>query len=943
MTIAAGTRLGRYEIRSLLGAGGMGEVYLAHDRKLDRTVALKILPAEVAQDQKRMQRFIQEAKAASALNHPNIITIHEVEQIDATHFIATEFIDGETLRQRLARGRMKLSEALDISMQVAAALAAAHAAGIVHRDIKPENIMLRRDGYAKVLDFGLAKLMERETGALDTEAPTQALVNTDPGTVMGTVAYMSPEQARGLEVDARTDIWSLGVTLYEMVAGRMPFEGATPSHIIVAITDKEPPLLARYAPDAPEALEWIITKALTKDPEERYQSAKEMLVDLRRLKQRLDISAEIERSAAPEEMSDTGTPTASGQQAPSATVSGSAFAPRTSEMETARTVSSAEYMVNEIKRHKTGALVALTLFVVVLAAASIAWYKLAGTRQATEYDRWATPLQAMRVTRITTAGKTWNAAISPDGRFIAYTVHDADQESLWLRQVATNSNAQIIPPAEAGASYGGLTFSPDGNYIYYAFYDRNTPQGALFQISVIGGSAPRRVLTNINSPLAFSPDGRQIAFLRFDPGQGEDSLMIANADGSGERRLAARRGDAWFEGAGGLAWSPDGRVIAAAGGTWTGGMHEAVIVVQVADGAQRELTSERWRNVGRVAWLRDGSGLIFTAQERESIFSQIWQVAYPSGQARRITNDLNDYGRVSLTADSSALVVTQGDVISNIWLAPGGEVSRARQIPSNRYDGLAGMTWTPDGRIVYTASAGNNPPDIWIMNADGTGQRQLTTDLHTDSDPAVSPDGRHIVFVSYQTGMPNLWLMEVDGSNQRQLTSGGEDYSPSFTPDGQWIVFASWDPGKQVIFKVSINGGDPIQLTDRFSFNPVVSPDGSTVACVFTDEQPGAPRIALLPIGGGQLTRILELPRTANFESVRWSADGRALFYLDTRGGHFNLWSQPIDGGAARQLTNFNDQTLRVIFRFDWSPDGRQLLLVRGTSMVDVVMISHPR
>ena len=284
MTISSGTKLGRYEIRSKIGAGGMGEVYLAQDTELERTVALKVLPADVADDKQRMQRFIQEAKTASALNHPNILTIFEIGHADATHFIATEFIDGDTLRQRMQGARMKLSEVLNVAIQIADALAAAHEAGIIHRDIKPENIMLRkRDGYVKVLDFGLAKLIELPV-AVDTEAATKSLFQTDAGVVMGTALYMSPEQARGLEVDARTDIWSLGVVLYEMVAGCLPFEGSTTSEILASIlNEKEPPPLARFARDVPAELERIVEKALRKDREERYQTAKDMLLDLKQV------------------------------------------------------------------------------------------------------------------------------------------------------------------------------------------------------------------------------------------------------------------------------------------------------------------------------------------------------------------------------------------------------------------------------------------------------------------------------------------------------------------------------------------------------------------------------------------------------------------------------------------------------------------------------------
>src|SRR6266404_6376715 len=309
MTLAAGTKLGRYEIRSKLGEGGMGEVYLALDTKLDRKVALKILPAEVAAHPDRMKRFVQEAKSASALNHPNIITIYEIEQIDSLHFIATEFIDGQTRRQRLKNGPLKIGEMLEVAIHAASALAAAHAAGIVPRDIKPENIMLRRDGIVKVLDFGLAKLSEPPAvaggPAVDTEAPTRAAIKTEPGVVMGTAIYMSPEHARGLHVDARTDIFSLGVLIYEMVAGRLPFEGSNNNEILASILSaKEPSPLARYSRELPAELERIVSKALRKDREERYQTIKDLLIDLRNLRAELEFQRRLERSTPPDSSRD---------------------------------------------------------------------------------------------------------------------------------------------------------------------------------------------------------------------------------------------------------------------------------------------------------------------------------------------------------------------------------------------------------------------------------------------------------------------------------------------------------------------------------------------------------------------------------------------------------------------------------------------------------------
>src|SRR5712692_8771547 len=369
MTITAGIKLGRYEIRAKIGEGGMGEVYLAQDTKLDRKVALKILPAEVAAHPDRMRRFVQEAKTASALNHPGIITIYEIEQIDSVNLIATEFIDGDTLRESLKNGPLKLGAVLEVAIQTANALAAAHAAGIVHRDIKPENIMLRRDGIVKVLDFGLAKLAERlPADSVDTEAKTKGLVQTEPGVVMGTVAYMSPEQARGLAVDARTDIFSLGVAIYEMVTGKAPFGGATRSDLIVALLERDPPPLARFTPEAPAELERLVMKTLAKDRDERYQTAKDLLIDLKRLKQKLDVAAEIERSSAPEVKG------AGGESQPAHALERVSTAPGAAAqtaLADSRATSSAEYLVSGIKQHKLAAAIALLVLVVGAVALSV--------------------------------------------------------------------------------------------------------------------------------------------------------------------------------------------------------------------------------------------------------------------------------------------------------------------------------------------------------------------------------------------------------------------------------------------------------------------------------------------------------------------------------------------------------------------------------------------
>jgi Tol biopolymer transport system component len=898
----------------------MGEVYLAQDVRLHRPVALKLLTVELTKYEDRLRRFEQEARAASALNHPNILTIYEIGHAEAGHFIATEFIDGLTLRQHITHAPVQIAEALDISIQVSAALTASHAAGIVHRDIKPENIMVRRDGYVKVLDFGLVKLTERQ--AIDSEAPTISPVNTNPRSVMGTVSYMSPEQARGLAVDARTDIWSLGVVLYEMVAGRTPFEAATSSDVIVSILDREPPPLSRYAASVPTELEWIVKKALAKDREERYQTIKDLAVDLRRLRQELEFRTKLKRSTPSGEQSPV---TISGGRAVS---TGGEPGARTAEVGApTRTSSSAEYLLDEIKRHKGGAALTLGALLIVLAALTFGLYKLF------KRDAPRAPFQNMRITRLTNTGRANGAAISPDGKYVVHVVSEAGQQSLWVRQVATSSNVQIVAPAEV--QYSALTFSSDGNFVYYVMYvgTEKNPPAALYQVPVLGG-ASKKLMEGVESSVSISPDNKQIAFMRDYPSKGERALLVAGVDGSGERSLVKRQRPDYCTDP---AWSPDGKAIA-----FTTKNHDAtgfymgLVVVNAEDGAETPIGSQRWMSVGRAAWLRDGSGLVMTAADPVSRLSQVWYLSYPNGEARRITNDLNDYRNVTMTADSGALVTVQKDSLSNVWtVAADGEASRASQITSGKYNGLNGVSWTPDGRMVYTSNASGSP-DIWIMNSDGGNQKQLTADAGANSYPSVSPDGRYIVFVSDRTGTPVIWRMNTDGSDLKQLTTD-KTYHPQCSLDSRWVVYESFDSGKWSLWKVSIDGGTPVRMTDKNAEVPALSPDGTQIAYVYADEQANWQRkFAVIPFEGGPPVKTFDVPSTAS-GIIRWSPNGRALTYVDTRGGVSNIWSQPLDGSPPRQVTDFRaDQ----IFFFDWSRDGKQLAISRGLFTTDVVLIS---
>lgn len=898
-----GKPFGPYQIVGELGSGGMGVVYLAFDQELGRKIALKFLRLHLTEDKGRVGRFKQEARAASALNHPNILTVYQIGELDGRQFIATEFVEGETLGELMKRGPMKLREVLDVTTQIASAISAAHAAGIVHRDIKPENIMVRPDGYIKVLDFGVAKLTD--TAVSHSDALT--LINTEQGMILGTVQYMSPEQARGLPVDARTDIWGLGVVLYEMVTGRPPFAGQTRSDAIAAILEREPLPLASHTEGAPEVLQEIVTKALTKDVAERYQTAREVITDLRRLMQQSESEADI---AVPLE--------ASRRQV--AVESDKAAEAPTGQTLEAHPTSSAEYVVSEIKQHKKSAVLVLATLVIAVAGIFFWFYK------ASERNRPAGHFQTMSMTKLT-GGRARGAAISPDGKYVAYVRDNGEQRSLWLRQVGTTSDIQISPQTDAG----WITFSPDGTHLYWTNFFRD-----LYRMPVLGGA--KSLLMKGSGSITFSPDGKRFAFLRGDyPSSGESSLLAANLDGTGEQRIASRKEPDSFGGR--PAWSPDGRVIAcAAPSTDSHGI--SLVEVQVESGAQRPMTSQRWLEVNDLGWLSDGSGLLVLATDQSSLLfeQKIWQLSYPSGEARRFTNDFNSYDGLSLTADSRMLVTVQEGRASNIWLAPGGETGRGRQITSRAVK-YFGLSWTPDGKLVYASDASGNW-DIWIMGPDGGDGRQLTVNSNANLLPSVSPDGRYILFTSNRSGSGgsvNIWRIDIDGGNPKQLTNGNLDHSSSCSPDGNWVVYvhesSSFTP---TLWKVHIDGGDPVQLTDKDAENPVFSPDGKLIACSY-----GNGKVAVIPSEGGQPTKIFDIPTPFVVEpGARWSADGRALTFHVNRGGISNLWSQPLEGGPPKQITDFESDE---IFSFVWSRDGKQLALARGVETGDVVLIRDSR
>ncbi|MDT5123090.1 MAG: eukaryotic-like serine/threonine-protein kinase [Acidobacteriota bacterium] len=936
-----GDLIGLYRITKPIGRGGMGEVYLAEHTAQSREVALKILPQHFLDDGQRVQRFRQEARAVLALNHPNVVTVYDIGESEGIHFISTEFVEGQTLRERMTSVRLTIEEAVDIALQVASALAYAHEKGVIHRDVKPENIMLRPDGYVKVLDFGIAKLTEGKarSGTNDpNEAPTRVKASTTPGMVMGTVHYMSPEQARGLKVDERTDTWSLGCVLYEMLTGRQPFDGETPSDVIATILKHDPAPLTSLLPDTPAELEHIVSKALDKSKDERYQTAKDFLADLRRFKRHYEREADIERSTPPGERAQIAAGVSTGGQQASPTNTGESA---TSTAVTAHTTSSAEYIVSEFKRHRTGILLTIAALVVV-AALGFGVYKFfsrgAADKTVAARDVKITPLPINGI--LANAG--WSsAAISPDGKYVVYVLvtHNEkgeDVESMWEMYRPTGDAKQILPPSKD--SYGGLAFADDGDYVYYWDGSDERHQVSLYKISVIGG-VPKKLIDNIKrANFAPSPDGKQVALLRYDE-NGGGSLLVANEDGTGERLLVKREGiKDWIDGS--PTWSPDGKSIACFAGTYEGGVHHTLLIVNVAEGTQKEVGTAKWYGAAYVLWLHDGSGLLVAVDDYRTAPTQVWYVSYPDGAARRVTNDLNNYFFTSATADSKTVLAVQEKHPLDIWVTPvGGNSGQAKQVTFTRGDGRNGVAWTPDGRIVFDTVGNSN---LWVMKADGTDRRQITSGTDNNFMPSVSPDGRFVAFISLRGGSPHVWRIDMDGSNLKQLTFGpSEESRPSITPDGKWVIFSSFrSTGKLTPWKVSTDGGEPVQLSDKQLQCGNASPDGKLIVCADSSQTQGKWKILLLPIEGGEPVKVIE-PPDRFFGFPGWTADGSAITLLHNGGGADNFWKLPLDGSPPKSLTNFTDSSLQsTIFNYAFSPDGKMLTFTRSNSTSDLVLIS---
>jgi eukaryotic-like serine/threonine-protein kinase len=918
MQIRDGQTIAHYKIIRKLGGGGMGVVYQAEDTKLGRLVALKFLPIETDRDSSAVARFLREARAASALNHPGICTIYAIEEYEDRTFIAMEMLEGEGLDRIVAAGSMPVAKTTEIGIQLADALDAAHKKGIVHRDIKPANIFITERGTAKLLDFGLAKLLKDVDEASGETIGDATNMLTSPGMAVGTISYMSPEQARGEELDGRSDLFSLGTVLYQMVTGKQAFPGTTSAIVFDNILHHPPVAPVTLNPSVPAEFERILNKALEKDKDFRYQVAAEMRSDLKRLQRESD-------SGRTPAVSGTGSQRAATSGTGSvATESGGSVAVATptpsTPMPAVRQGSSA--LVEAAKENKFGVGIGLLIALVLVAAAGFGVYTLLTKTKHVPFEHFS-------IENLTNNGFVSLAAISPDGKYLL-DVHDENGlQSLWLRHIQTGSNTQVVTPA--ATRYSSLMFSPDASYIYFVRRDEAEHTIAtLYSAPVLGGT-PKELIKDVDSPISFSPDAKKFVFLRERHDTPTFDLLMANLDGTPDHAVFTNR--ILITDSAVPVWLSDGKTIVIPISQPTPDSIGGLAMFDVATGKQENVALTSDRLYYEPAWLPGGHGFVVSAASREMglLQRQLGFIGFPKGDYRALTTDTTTYLHPSISADGKLIAATESKYIFNLSVAPTAKPDEIKPVQLMSHLNIWQWHWMPDGRLVIPQGG-----DIKLVNPAG-GESVLLSDKQGAPNQSSPCGTKYLVyrkFAAAGAASLNLWRADATGANPMQLTNGRNDQYPTCSPDGKWVYYISI-PDNLALKRVSIDGGTSEMVRSEPTAGYDLSRDGKFVAQLDVRELDHKLVLNIFSIEDKKLT-YHDIDMRAS-DPISFTPDGKSIVYNVRENGIDNLWEQPLSAGSSfRQLTHFTSER---IARFAFSADGSQIAIERAHTESDAILL----